>query len=242
MATTSKRQRRFQSFFCLRYDKAARVTRACFSTVTDSAGWPASIDCRVRTSTNTIVSPSIAIRSISPTRLATPRPIIRSPFFFRKAAARASPFLPSSPRSQLFMPAPSAADEGRWRIAGEGYGWMTSNQEVRQPQMVHRRLFGGRLVLLFASLGEAGRLADPLLQVVELGAADATVTLHVELGDFWRVDREAPLDAFAGDDSPHGEHFGHAPTATGRDDAGIDLDPLFAALEDPGVDVDRVTD
>src|SRR3984893_4533083 len=103
MATTSKRGRRFQSFLLLRYERAARVTRACFSSVTDSAGCPASSDCLVRTSTNTIVSPSKAIRSISPHRLATPRPTIRRPFFFRKAAARCSPFLPSSPRNHSFI-------------------------------------------------------------------------------------------------------------------------------------------
>src|ERR1700734_49937 len=108
--------------------------------------------------------------------------------------------------------------------------------------MVNRRLFGGRLVLLFTPLDKPGRLADPLLQVVELGAADATVTLHVELGNFWRVNRETPFDPFSGDDSPHGEHLGHAPTTAGRDNAAIDLDPLFAALEDPGMDVDSVPD
>ena len=69
MAITSKRQGAVRSLpRAASHARAMRARRNRFRAWTVSSGWPQRRLDRVRTSTKTVVSPSRAIRSISPSR------------------------------------------------------------------------------------------------------------------------------------------------------------------------------
>ena len=68
------------------------------------------------------------------------------------------------------------------------------------------------------------------------------MSLDIDVGHFRGVHREASFDPFAGDDSPHGEHFPSSTAATRHYDASVNLDPLFSTFENPRMDVDGVAD
>jgi len=77
---------------------------------------------------------------------------------------------------------------------------------------------------------------------VQLGAADFAFVGHFDLGDPWCVNRENPLNAFAVGNFTHGECSVHTGSAFCEDDACENLDPLFAAFDDPAMDLHGVTD
>src|SRR5262249_29574913 len=102
--------------------------------------------------------------------------------------------------------------------------------------------FGPRHRYLFLALAEAGRLADAVAEVVELGAADHAGALHFHLGDLRRVQRENTFHAFALHDAANGEALTHAFAAAGDHRAAEDLHAFFRAFEDALVHLDLVAD
>jgi DNA polymerase III subunit delta' len=93
-----------------------------------------------------------------------------------------------------------------------------------------------------SALHEESALADAFAEVVQLGAANLAFVGHFDLGDPWGVNREDALDAFAVRDLADGESGVHAGSAFCEDDACENLDPLFAAFDDPAMDLHGVTD
>src|SRR6202042_3733985 len=90
------------------------------------------------------------------------------------------------------------------------------------------------------ALGDAGRLADPAAQVVELGASHVTARRHLELFDLRRVQRERPLDADAEGLLAHGEGLARAGALATQDDALEDLGTFAGTLDHREVDADAV--
>src|SRR4029453_17993689 len=83
-------------------------------------------------------------------------------------------------------------------------------------------------LLLFS---DAGLLADPAAEVVQLGAVDVADLRDLELLDLGRVQRERPLHADAERVLPHGERLAR-PRALALDhDALVDLDAAPLALD-----------
>src|SRR5262245_40544986 len=87
------------------------------------------------------------------------------------------------------------------------------------------RCFDHRLAA--AALAQLDGLADAVAEEVELGATDHAGTLHFDLGDARRVQRELALDAFPLHDPPHRERLPRAAAGAGDHDAVEDLDPLL---------------
>src|SRR5262249_6903371 len=83
------------------------------------------------------------------------------------------------------------------------------------------------LARLGLALAQAGGLADPVAEVVELGAADLAGALDLDLGDLGRVKREDALDPLALDDAADGEHLAHPLALAGDHDALEDLHALL---------------
>ena len=83
-----------------------------------------------------------------------------------------------------------------------------------------------------APLGDAGALADPAAQVVELGAPDVAPGHHLEPLDLRRVDREGPLDADAERLLADRERLARAGAPPGDHDTLEDLGAAAAALDD----------
>jgi hypothetical protein len=67
-------------------------------------------------------------------------------------------------------------------------------------------------------------------------------TLHFDLFDLGRMQRKLSLDAFPRNDPADDKHFARAATAFGDNNARKDLNALFAAFEDLGVNVDGIAD
>src|SRR5262249_51641413 len=92
---------------------------------------------------------------------------------------------------------------------------------------------------LALALAQAGRLADAVAQVVQLGPADLAGALHLDLGDARRVQREDALHALALHDPADSERLAQPLALAGDHHALEDLDALLAALQDALMHVDR---
>src|SRR5262245_39396015 len=91
-------------------------------------------------------------------------------------------------------------------------------------------------------LAQAGRLADAVAQVIQLGPADPAGALHLDARDARRVQRENALDALALHDAPHRERGAPALAALRDHHAGVDLHALLLPFEDAQVHVHGVAD
>src|SRR5690606_7012436 len=91
-----------------------------------------------------------------------------------------------------------------------------------------------------AALGDAGGLADPAAQVVELRAPDVAAGDDLELLDLRRVHRERPLHADAEGLLSHGEGLAHTAALAGDHDALEDLGAAAVALDHLEVHADAV--
>src|SRR3989344_9360532 len=87
-----------------------------------------------------------------------------------------------------------------------------------------------------------GPAAYPLSQVIEFRAADFAGAQELDALDLGRVNGEGPLDADPLDQLADGEILAVAAAGPFDDDAFKALHPLLAALDDLGIDLDRVTD
>src|SRR5262249_54273676 len=91
-----------------------------------------------------------------------------------------------------------------------------------------------------APLGDAGGLADPAPQVVELGPAHVAAGRDLEFLDLRRVQRERPLDADPERLLADREGLAHARALAAEDDALEDLGPLARALDHLEVNADTI--
>src|SRR5213079_2480806 len=82
--------------------------------------------------------------------------------------------------------------------------------------------------------------AQTLAQVGNLGAAGGALALHLDLVNPWGMEREDALHAFAVADATDGEHLVQPMPAPPNHHAGENLDALFVAFHDFGVDADAV--
>ena len=97
------------------------------------------------------------------------------------------------------------------------------------------------LDLALGALGDAGRLAAAIAQVIELGAADGATTHDLDRVERRRVEREHALHAFAEADLAHGEARADAgPVVTGDADALVILDAGALAFDNADADAERV--
>src|ERR1700734_2273729 len=98
------------------------------------------------------------------------------------------------------------------------------------------RLLGGRRVV--RALGDPGRLAAAIAQVIELGAPDLAAPQHLNRIDHRRIDRKDALDALAVGNLAHREVLVEAVAAPRDADAFVGLDAgalAFRDLDDDGV-------
>ena len=88
-----------------------------------------------------------------------------------------------------------------------------------------------------------GGFADAVAEVVQFGATDAAFAGDFDFGDFWAVDWEDALDAFAVDQATHGEGGVDVAVAFAFADDGAaeELDTLFVAFFNAVVHGHRVT-
>src|ERR1700733_3119656 len=100
------------------------------------------------------------------------------------------------------------------------------------------RLLGGRRVV--RALGDPGRLAAAIAQVIELGAPDLAPPEHLNRIDHRRIDRKDPLDALAVGNLAHREVLVEAVAAPRDADAFVGLDAGALAFRDLDVDDDGV--
>ena len=91
-----------------------------------------------------------------------------------------------------------------------------------------------------APLGDAGRLADPAAQVVELGPAHVAAGGDLEFLDLRRVQRERPLDADAEGLLADGEGLTRARALALEDDSLEDLGAAAVALDHLEVDAHAI--
>jgi hypothetical protein len=97
----------------------------------------------------------------------------------------------------------------------------------------------GALVALFL---DAGGLADPVAEVVQLGATHITLADDFDVLNDRRVEGKDSLDADAKADLPHVEGRTSAIAALASDDhALVDLDTFAATLNDANIDTHSVT-
>src|SRR5580700_10847526 len=116
----------------------------------------------------------------------------------------------------------------------------------RAPRLPGRTGSGhpsGRLALArrLAALLDAGRLAPQRAQVVELGPAHPAAGDDLDLVDRRAVHREGPLHAHAVADLADREGLADATALAAKHHALEHLDPRTAALDDPNVNLQRVT-
>src|SRR5690606_1000754 len=90
------------------------------------------------------------------------------------------------------------------------------------------------------ALGDPGRLAATVAQVIQLGATDDAATLHFDGVDVRRQDREATLHAFTKRNLADREGLVHAAAVTGDADAFERLDAFALAFLDAHVDAQGV--
>ena len=89
-----------------------------------------------------------------------------------------------------------------------------------------------------------GGLTNAVAQVVQLGATDLTTTGYFNFVDTRAVNWEHALNAFACDNAANGKGVVDLAMSTAtRDNRAVkDLDALFVAFLDLGVDVDGIAD
>src|SRR5262245_59711986 len=93
-----------------------------------------------------------------------------------------------------------------------------------------------------ALIAKAVALAGPVAQVVELRPPRIAVAHHFDLREARRMHGEDSLDAFVGDNAPHGDHLVDPSTFAPNEHALIHLNALLVAFDDPHVYVDGVAD
>src|ERR1700683_312080 len=98
-------------------------------------------------------------------------------------------------------------------------------------------LFGGRIV---DALGDAGRLAATIAQIIELGAAHLAAARALERIDHRRIDRKHALDAFAVGNLANREALLQAAAVARDADAFIGLNAGALAFLDLHIDDDGV--
>jgi len=86
-----------------------------------------------------------------------------------------------------------------------------------------------------------GLLAFAAAQVVETGTTDFAGLRDFDLGNLGAVDRENTFHTFSIRDLTDGESFVQACTFVGNDDAREDLNTLFVAFDNSGMDFHTVT-
>src|SRR5690349_15326735 len=107
---------------------------------------------------------------------------------------------------------------------------------------MRRALLGGSrgLGLLLGALGDTGRLAAAIAEVVQLGAADGATAHDLDGIDERRVEREHALDAFAVGDLTNREALVEAAAGTGDADALVGLNAGTLAFLHLHVDDDGI--
>ena len=96
--------------------------------------------------------------------------------------------------------------------------------------------------MLFGGFHLHRALANPVAEVVELGATNLATGNHLDLGDAGAVDGVDPLDAGSVGNFTDGEGLVHTAATFGEDDALENLDPLLAAFDHSVVNLDGITD
>src|SRR6185312_3230802 len=90
------------------------------------------------------------------------------------------------------------------------------------------------------ALAQTGSFALKTAEVVELGAANASGTDHIDMIDYARVDGEDALHALAEADFADGDGFAHTGIIAGNERALERLQPLLVAFLDFDVDAEGV--
>ena len=96
------------------------------------------------------------------------------------------------------------------------------------------------LALHLLALGDAGRLAAPAAQIIELGPAHPAAPHHLDRVDQRRMDREDALDALAIGNLAHGEILVQPAARAADADALIGLHARALAFDHLDVDAQRV--
>ena len=102
------------------------------------------------------------------------------------------------------------------------------------------RFLGGRLAPGLDALGDTGRLAAAIAQIIELGAPDLAAPHDFDQVDHRRIDRKNALDALAVGDLAHREILVEALPAARDADAFIGLHAGALAFGDLHVDDHRI--
>ena len=131
--------------------------------------------------------------------------------------------------------------ERKQKAGGIAAGLACSRNEIRVQSIPWRPPCGGRLGAGGVhALGDAGRLAAAIAQIIELGAPDLAAPHDLDRIDHRRIDREDALDALAVGDLADGEALVEAAAVAGDADALIGLDAGALAFRDLDVDDDGV--
>ena len=148
----------------------------------------------------------------------------------------AAPHPSSSPRPRSASAAAASAS------VGTTSSWLTPSASTAADSAAAGGASFDDHVLVDAptALGDAGRLADPAAQVVELGASHVAARRDLEFLDLRRVQRERPLDADAEGLLAHGEGLTRAGALATQDDALEDLGTFAGTLDHLEVDADAV--
>src|SRR6266436_2651970 len=79
-------------------------------------------------------------------------------------------------------------------------------------------------------------------KIIQSGAANASLLLHLDLCNARRVQRENALDTFTVGDAAHGECFIQPAAFAPDDDSGEYLDSFLVSLHNPCMNADAVAD
>jgi len=90
---------------------------------------------------------------------------------------------------------------------------------------------------LDSAFAETNRFAASFTQEVKLRATDNGSSLHLDFIDTWRMERKLSLNTFAANDSPNHEHFACAGSTLGNHSTAKNLNSLFHAFLNLGVNV-----
>jgi len=84
------------------------------------------------------------------------------------------------------------------------------------------------------------RFAFARTEIIQLGTANGTLALHLDLRNTGRVDWKNTLDTLTVGNSAHSEVFIDSSALAANHDAGINLDTLLVAFNNAGVDFNRI--
>jgi hypothetical protein len=90
---------------------------------------------------------------------------------------------------------------------------------------------------LDSAFAETYRFTASFTQEVKLRTSDNRSTLHLDFVDAWRMERKLSLNTFAADDSPNHEHLACAGSTLGNHSSTENLNSLFHAFLNLGVNV-----